>query len=163
MLLLTPKSKQVTKKNRYSELSSFYNFSINTALPALTNPFKTAVIKNIFKHPQSIQWQIVDKETIDGIIFRTTNTLNRLMLELMVRGGMRVGEFLKLKPSDIQERTLAIQNSKSGRTKETVYVPRKLLVRLTNYVNANVARSNDRIFLISLRCRLVDGQESKAS
>ncbi|MFT5700982.1 MAG: integrase/recombinase XerD [Desulforhopalus sp.] len=71
------------------------------------------------------------------------------MLELMARGGMRVGEVLKLTPSDIQDRTLAIQNPKSGRTEETVYVPRKLLVRLTNYVNGNSVGSNDRIFPIS--------------
>lgn len=35
------------------------------------------------------------------------------MLEFMARGGMRVGEVLNLKPADIQERTLAIQNPKS--------------------------------------------------
>ena len=37
---------------------------------------------------------------------------NRLMLELMARGGMRVGEVLNLTPADIQERSLAIQNPK---------------------------------------------------
>jgi len=62
---------------------------------------------------------------------------------------MRVGEVLKLIPSDIRERKLAIQNPKIGRTEETVYVPQKLLVRLTNYVNANGVGSNDRIFPIS--------------
>jgi len=63
--------------------------------------------------PQTIQWQIVDKETVDEIIFRTMNTRNRLMLELMARGGMRVGEVLNFKPVDIQERTLSIQKPKS--------------------------------------------------
>jgi len=58
------------------------------------------------------------------------------MLELMARGGMRVGEVLNLVPANIQERTLAIQNPKSGRAEETVYVPRKLLIRLTDYVKA---------------------------
>ncbi len=53
------------------------------------------------------------------------------MLKLMARGGMRVGEVLNLMPVDIQERTLAIQNPKRGRTGEAVYVPRKILVRLT--------------------------------
>lgn len=53
------------------------------------------------------------------------------MLELMARGGMRVGEVLNLKPADIEERSLVIQNPKSGRAEETVYVPRKVLVRLT--------------------------------
>ena len=127
---LTKDNKQATKRNRYSVLSSYYNFIINTSLPSLTNPCNTTVIKKIFKRPQTVQWQIVDKETVDEIIFRTMNTRNRLMLELMARGGMRVGEVLNLKPVDIQERTLAIQNPKSGRVGEMVYVPRKLLVRL---------------------------------
>jgi integrase len=68
------------------------------------------------------------------------------MLELMARGGMRVGEVLNLTPRDIQERTLAIQNPKSGRTGETVYVPRKILVRLTGYVRAQNIDKKDRIF-----------------
>lgn len=71
------------------------------------------------------------------------------MLELMARGGMRVGEVLDLKPVDIQERTLAIQNPKSGRVGEIVYVPRKLLVRLNDYVRINKISLNDRIFPIS--------------
>ena len=133
LLSLTKDNKQATKRNRYSVLASFYNFSINTELPSLTNPCKTAVIKKIFKRPLTIQWQIVDKETVDEIIFRTMNTRNRLMLELMARGGMRVGEVLNLMPVDIQERSLAIQNPKSGRTGEIVYVPRKLLVRLVHW------------------------------
>ncbi len=77
------------------------------------------------------------------------NTRNRLMLELMARGGMRVGEVLSLTPADIQERNLTIQNPKSGRAEETVYVPRKILVRLTNYVSVNGIENNDRIFPIS--------------
>ena len=146
---LTKDNKQATKRNRYSVLASFYNFSINTALPALTNPCNTAVIKKIFKRPHAIQWQIVDKETVDEIIFRTMNTRNRLMLELMARGGMRIGEVLKLKPYDIQERSLTIQNPKSGRVGEIVYVPRKILVRLNDYVKDNVIEDHDRIFPIS--------------
>ena len=149
LLSLTKDNKQATKRNRYSVLASFYNFSINTGLPALTNPCNTAVIKKIFKRPLAIQWQIVDKEAVDEIIFRTMNIRNRLMLELMARGGMRVGEVLNLTPVDIQERTLAIQNPKSGRTGEAVYVPRKLLVRLSDYVRTNKIGLNDRIFPIS--------------
>jgi integrase len=149
LLTLTKNNKQATKRNRYSVLASFYNFSINTALPALTNPCNTAVIKKIFRRPQPIQWQIVGKETIDEIIFRTTNLRNRLMLELMARGGMRVGEVLKLTPGDIQESCLIIQNPKSGKAEETVYVPRKILVRLKDYVSANNIITGNRIFPIS--------------
>ena len=149
LLSLTKNNKQATKRNRYSVLASFYNFSINTGLPALTNPCNTAVIKKIIKRPQAIQWNIVDKETVDEIIFRTMNTRNRLMLELMARGGMRIGEVLNLTPADIQERTLTIQNPKSGRTGETVYVPRKLLIRLNDYTKTNNINAKDRIFPIS--------------
>ena len=77
------------------------------------------------------------------------NPRNRLILELMARGGMRVGEVLNLTPGDIQERSLTIQNPKSGRAEETVYVPRKILVRLTGYVRTQTIGKNDRIFPIS--------------
>ena len=149
LLTLTKDNQQATKRNRYSVLSSFYNFRINTGLPALNNPCNTSVIKKIFKRPPAIQWQIVDKETVDEIIFRTTNKRNRLMLELMARGGMRIGEVLRLTPDDIQECSLSIQNPKSGRNSETVYVPRKILVRLSGYVQANSISANGRIFPIS--------------
>jgi len=40
----------------------------------------------------------IDKETIDEMIFRTENARNRLILELQARGGLRIGEVLKLTP-----------------------------------------------------------------
>ena len=46
-------------------------------------------------------WDIVEKETIDEIIFRTTKLRNRLILELMARGGMRVGEVRKFTPENV--------------------------------------------------------------
>jgi len=113
-MALTKDNKQATKRNRYSVLSSFYNFSINTALPALTNPCNSAVIKKIFKRPQATQWKIVEKEVVDEIIFRTMNIRNRIILELMARGGMRIGEVLNLNPCDIQERNLTIKTRKVG-------------------------------------------------
>ena len=39
----------------------------------------------------TIQWDIMEKESVGEIIFRTTNARDRLLLELMARGGMRVG------------------------------------------------------------------------
>jgi integrase len=35
-----------------------------------------------------------------------------LMLELTARGGMRIGEVLKLKPGDIEDRKLILRSSK---------------------------------------------------
>ena len=71
------------------------------------------------------------------------------MLELMARGGMRIGEVLRLMSDDIQECSLSIQKPKSGRQSETVYVPRKILGRLSQYIQATGISPNDRIFPIS--------------
>jgi integrase/recombinase XerD len=71
------------------------------------------------------------------------------MLERMARGGMRVGQVLNLTPDDIQESSLTIQNPKSGRAEEMVYVPRKILIRLTGYVQSKDIANTNRIFPIS--------------
>ena len=149
LVSLTRDNKQSTKRNRYSVLTSFFNFTINTSQPDLSNPCSSAVIKKVFKRPQPAQWQILDKEVVDEIIFRNLNGRDRLMLELMARGGMRVGEVIRLKPGDIQDRKLAIQNPKSGKPVETVYIPRKLLERLNHYVKENNIRSFEPIFPVS--------------
>ena len=51
-------------------------------------------------------------------------------MELMARGGMRIGEVLKLTPNDIDDLKLIIQEPKSGREGEVVFIPRKLLLKL---------------------------------
>jgi hypothetical protein len=55
------------------------NFSSNTGQPAPTNPCNTSVIRKIFKRPQALQWNTVEKKTNYEIIFRTMNPRNRLM------------------------------------------------------------------------------------
>lgn len=40
---------------------------------------------------------------------------NRIMLELMARGEMRIGEVLSLTPLNVDDRRLRLQNPKSGR------------------------------------------------
>jgi hypothetical protein len=42
------------------------------------------------------QFKILEKDVVDEIIFRTRNSRNRLLLELMARGCMSVGEVLKV-------------------------------------------------------------------
>ncbi len=78
LLRLSKDNKQATRRNRYSVLSSFYNFGINSSLPALANPCNASMMKKIFKRPQTIQWRIVDKETVDEIIFRTIDTTKQV-------------------------------------------------------------------------------------
>jgi integrase len=92
------------------------------------------MIKKLFRRAKVNHWETVEKELVDEIIFRTTNPRNRLMLELMARGGMRVGEVLKLRPKDIQGRKLIIGYPKSGKEEEVVFIPRKIANRLKEYV-----------------------------
>jgi integrase/recombinase XerD len=72
----------------------------------------------LYRQRVASKWEIIEKETVDEIIFRTTKTRNRLMLELMARGGMRIGEVLKLRLRDLQDRKLILQEPKSGREHE---------------------------------------------
>jgi len=48
---------------------------------------------------------------------------NRLILELMARGGMRVGEVLKLRSRDVHDRKLTLRGPKSGKEREHVFIP----------------------------------------
>jgi integrase/recombinase XerD len=51
------------------------------------------MLKKLFRPGKLVHWRAQEKETIDESIFRTTKVRNRLMLELMARGGMRVARF----------------------------------------------------------------------
>ena len=87
----------------------------NTIPSGLTNlPCDSPMLRKLFRPKANVHWDIIEKETVDEIIFRTNNVRNRLMLELMARGGMRVGEVLKLTPNDILDRKLILNDTKSG-------------------------------------------------
>jgi hypothetical protein len=71
------------------------------------------------------------------------------MLELMARGGMRIGEVLKLRLKELQDRKLIQQKPKSGREHEMVFIPQKVANRLREYALEVCMRLDDRIFPIS--------------
>jgi len=106
-----------TKRVRYSHLSSFFNFVRNNIDHDSGNPCDTPMIRKLYKERAASRWEIIEKETIDEIIFRTTATRNRLMLDLMARGGMRIGEVLKLRQkvilrhANLQTTQLYLQDS----------------------------------------------------
>ncbi len=103
----------------------------------------------MFKAKPIASWEIIEKDVIDEIIFRTDNQRNRLMLELMARGGMRVGEVLKLTPADVNDRRLVLRNPKSGKGKEIVFIPQKVADRLKAYIKEQSIKPSERIFPIS--------------
>jgi integrase/recombinase XerD len=67
----------------------------------------------------------------------------------MVRGGMRVGEVLKLTPRDVHDQKLTIQSSKSGKDAEVVFILRKVADRLRAHPKDRAVEPEHRIFPIT--------------
>ena len=146
---INQRTNQLTKRTRYSQLTSFFNFITQNLDPDFRNPCDTPMLKKLFRSPGPIRWTILEKEVVDEIIFRTIKPRNRLILELMARGGMRIGEVLKLTPGDIEDRKLTLRAPKSGKEREMVYIPQKIADRLKEYITRRGIEPHQRIFPIS--------------
>jgi site-specific recombinase XerD len=77
---------------------------------------------------------VIDSETVDEINYTTLIIRDRLILELQTRGGMRIGEVLKLTPADINGVKVIRRNPKSGDEQEMVFITKGISERLRNYV-----------------------------
>jgi len=146
---LTDGCKPQTKRLRFARLCSFFNFIKNNINADFTNPCDSSMLRKLFRPAVTVNWDIVEKETVDEIIFRTAKIRNRIMLELMARGGMRIGEVLKLRPKDIQDSKLVIREPKSGKEYEYVFIPKKAAERLRQYTRQVCQTPDERIFPIS--------------
>jgi integrase len=140
--------KPQTKRIRFSHLTAFFNFIGNNFDCELKNPCDSQMLRKLFRPKTIVHWDIIEKDTVDEIIFRTDNVRNRLMLELMARGGMRVGEVLKLTPADILDRKLILNDTKSGKEQELIFIPQKVADRLKEYVRLQKIAPKQMIFPI---------------
>jgi integrase len=145
---ITNGCKPQTKRVRFTHLSSFFNFLKNNLDLNFQNPCDLPMLRKLFRPKVTVSWNILGKETVDEIIFRTTNVRNRLILELMARGGMRIGEVLKLTPHDILDRKLILNDTKSGKEQEIVFIPQKVADRLKEYVRFQKMAPKQMIFPI---------------
>ena len=84
---LTDGCKPQTKRLRFARLCSFFNFIKNNINADFTNPCDSSMLRKLFRPAVTVNWDIVEKETVDEIIFRTAKIRNRIMLELMARGA----------------------------------------------------------------------------
>jgi integrase len=146
MSTITDGTKQNTKKLRFTLLSAFFNFVKNSFDSEVQNPCDSPALRKLFRSGKPTQFKILEKDVIDEIIFRARNQRNRLMLELMARSGMRIGEVLKLKPMDIEDRKAIIRDPKSGREAEAVFLPQKVADRLRMYIREKEIKPDNRIF-----------------
>jgi integrase len=148
MTKITEGRKPQTKRIRFSHLTAFFNFIKNNFDYDFKNPCESPMLRKLFRPKSTFNWNIIEKDTVDEIIFRTNNVRNRLMLELMARGGMRIGEVLKLTPNDILDRKLILKDTKSGNEQELIFIPQKIADRLKEYVRTKNIEPNKKIFPI---------------
>lgn len=139
-----------TKCSRVGTIRAFYNFIIEVTEATFANPCQRPMIKKLFKGSRGTSPILLDKDVIDEIIFRTTNERDRLILELMGRAGMRIGEVLNIHYNDIDfnASTITIVAPKSGRIGEKVFITKKLCNKLWVYLS-NKNNNTNKIFNIS--------------
>jgi integrase/recombinase XerD len=142
-------TKQSTKKLRFTLLTAFFNLIKNSVSPDFQSPCDNPALRKLFRAGKSTQFKIIEKDVMDEIIFRTQNQRNRIMLELMARACMRVGEVLQITPKDIEDRKVIIWAPKSGKESEAVFLPQKVADRMKKYVRNNGIESDVRIFPIT--------------
>jgi integrase len=145
---ITEGRKPQTKRGRFTSLQAFFNFAKNNLDPDFTNPCDSPMLRKLFRPKIKTQFDILEKETVDEIIFRTIHPRNRLMLELMARGAMRIGEVLKIVSNDISERKILLREPKSGRECEMIFIPQKVADRLREYIETQKIGLQERIFPI---------------
>lgn len=139
-----------TKNGRVGIIRALFNFVLEATDETFLNPCMRPMIRKLFKAPRFSSPKLIEKDLIDEIIFRTTNERDRLILELMGRSGMRIGEVLNIRVADInfENATILITEPKSGRLGEKVYLTKKLCGKLHSYIT-RLPGNIDRVFNIS--------------
>jgi integrase len=137
---------RATRRLRYAQLRALFNFVIDTFEINIKNPCCVPQLFKLFKNIQQRPRNILDKETVDEIIFNSKNARDRLILELQARCGLRVGEVLNLKVSDVSQRKLMLQEPKSGREVEVAFMPEHIAIRLADYIAGMNLAPNNRVF-----------------
>lgn len=137
---------KATRHLRYAQTKAFFNFVINECGLDIKNPCAHALLAKQYKNPKPAARQILNKELVDELIYSSSTTMDRLILELQARCGLRIGEVLKLKGADVTDRKLLIREPKSGKESETAFMPEQIAKRLAEYVTSNNLGPDDRLF-----------------
>ncbi len=145
---LTKDMAKSTRRLRYAQLKAFYNFIIDRCSLNMRNPCNTSLLSKSFKAPKQQPHKILERETVDEMIYNTKKQRDRLILELQARCGLRIGELLKIKASDVSDRTITLREPKSGKETERAYMPDNISRKLAEYVKEKAISGEDRIFPI---------------
>jgi len=145
---LTGDMAKSTRRLRYAQVKAFYNFIIDRCSLNMRNPCSTSLLSKSFKAPKQQPHKILERETVDEMIYNTKKQRDRLILELQARCGLRIGELLKIKASDVCDRTITLREPKSGKETERAYMPENVSRKLAEYVKDKAINGEDRIFPI---------------
>jgi integrase/recombinase XerD len=137
-----------TRRLRYAQLKAFYNFIIDRCSLNMKNPCNTSLLRKSYRTPKQVLRKILERETVDEMIYNTKSLRDRLILELQARCGLRIGELLKIKVSDISDRTITLREPKSGKESELAYMPENVSKKLAEYVKGKALQLDDRPFPI---------------
>ena len=147
---ISARSAKSTRRLRYAQLKAFFNFIIiDKCHHDMKNPCDTSLLSKTFRMPRQVPRTILDKETVDEMIYNTKNPRNRLILELQARCGLRIGELLNMKAQDVSERRLTIKEPKSGKEAVVAFMPEQIAKRMGDYIKATNILPEDHVFPIS--------------
>ena len=119
---LTEHMAKSTRRLRYAQVKAFFNSLINEKGILIKNPCQDSIMVKAFKSPRMKQKDILSRESVDEIIYRSKKIRDRLILELQARCGVRVGEVLNLRVTDITDRKLMIRQPKSEKDIEVAFM-----------------------------------------
>jgi integrase len=145
---LTQNLAKSTRRLRFAQLKAFYNFIIDRCSLNMRNPCNTPLLSKSFKVPKQASHKILDRETVDEMIYDTKRQRDRLLLELQARCGLRIGELLKIKVSDVSDRSITLREPKSGKEAEMAYMPENISRKLVEYIKEKGLQGEERIFPI---------------
>ncbi|MFZ3114212.1 MAG: site-specific integrase [Syntrophales bacterium] len=137
-----------TRRLRYAQMKAFYNFIIDRCSLNMKNPCNTPLLRKSYRAPKQLPHKILEREIVDEMIYCTRRQRDRLILELQARCGLRIGELLKIKVSDISDRTITLREPKSGKDAELAYMPDSVSKKLAEYIKDKGLQSDDRPFPI---------------
>ena len=146
---LTKDLAKSTRRLRYSQLKTFYNFIIERCSLSMRNPCNTSLLSKSYRAPKQVSRKMLERETVDEMIYNTKRVRDRLILELQAKCGLRIGELLKIKVSDVSDRTITLREPKSGKESELAYMPENVSKKLAEYIKDKTLQSDDRPFPIS--------------
>lgn len=145
---LTEGFSKATRRLRYAQIKTLLNFIIDRCNLNIKNPCNSPLLSKTFRMPPVKARNIMDKEAVDEMIYNTKSMRDRLILELQARCGLRIGELLGLRVSDISDRKILIREPKSGNDSEVAFMPEQIAKRVNGYIMRAGLTPDDRMFPI---------------